>query len=382
MSIKQANLRTGALLLVLLSAFSSTDAVAADLDKSSGGWRLHGRFQLDGAQFDSNNPLFSDDTKIRRGRISLSGESFDGLKVKMEYELTGSTPGPKSMYIRQKFGKKLVVTAGHLKVPVSLQTATSSRYNTFMERALPNVGTTGYRLGIVAGSYGKFWSASGGFTGGGLDENYILDSDGSGFYGRFVLNPVRTKHDLLHFGWNTEMRYYGSSDSLRFRSRPESDLTDIRLVDTQRILDLDDSLRYTAEFAWKHDSVQFQAEYMKISMSRNIGLDLDFVGWYAQAGWFITGESRKYNRRNGSFRRTNPDHAYGAWEIAVRHSELGLNSAEILGGYETNDSLALNYYATKSIRLSLNYIEATARPNTTGLDEDVSIIQARFQFVF
>ena len=104
--------------------------------------------------------------------------------------------------------------------------------------------------------------------------------------------------------------------------------------------------------------------------------------WYAQAGWFLTGESRRYNRRKGSFRRTKPEHSYGAWELAVRHSEIDLNSVDILGGAETNDSIALNYYATESIRFSLNYVEASAQPNSIGVDEDVSIIQGRFQFIF
>jgi phosphate-selective porin len=66
----------------------------------------------------------------------------------------------------------------------------------------------------------------------------------------------------------------------------------------------------------------------------------------------------------------------------VRHSEIDLNSSDVFGGAQTNDAIALNYYATESIRFSLNYIEASARPNSDGVDEDVSIIQGRFQFIF
>ncbi len=374
---------TGAFFLVLLlSVFLIADATARDSEDSSHNWRFHGRFQFDGAQFDSTNPLFVNDVKVRRGRISFAGNLFGGSSMKIEYELSGSTPGPKSMYFRQKLSKKTVVTVGHFKVPVSLQTATSSRYNTFMERSLPNVGTTGYRLGMMAATYGKFWSAASGVTGGRLTDQYKVDNEGVGFFARGVLNPVRSKNYLLHIALGTEIRRYGTGDSVRLRSRPESDLTDIRMVDTLNIVDLDQSLRYTAEFAWKYRSLQFQSEYITVNMTRRSGAELDFDGWYAQAGWFITGESRRYNRRKGSFRRTNPEHAYGAWEVAIRHSELDLNSLDILGGAQSNDSIALNYYATESVRFSLNYIEASAQPNSIGADEDLSIIEGRFQFIF
>jgi len=366
----------------LLSILPMANALAGGSGGSSHDWRLHGRLQLDGALYDSNNPLFTDDVMVRRGRLAFAGNLFSGLSMKMEYEFSGSTIGPKSLWFRQKLGKKGVLTVGHFKVPVSLQTATSSRYNTFMERALPNVGTAGYRLGAMVSTYGHFWSASSGITSGGLDDKYKVGNDGVGFFTRGVLNPVRSKNHLLHLGISSEIRRFDSSDALRFRARPESDVTNVRLVDTLNLPDLDQSLQYTAEFAWKRRSLQLQAEYTGLNVTRNIGSDLSFSGWYAQAGWFITGESRKYNRRNGSFRRTNPEHAFGAWEIAVRYSELDLNSDDILGGQESNRSIALNWYTTKSVRLSLNYVDASARPNSLNIDDDVKVIQARFQFLF
>ncbi|GMR16978.1 MAG: hypothetical protein BMS9Abin32_026 [Gammaproteobacteria bacterium] len=363
----------------LLTILPAADAAAGNL---SDNWSLHGRLLLDGAKFDSNNPLFIDNSEVRRGRLSLSGNLLEGTKIKIEYELSGSTPGPKSMWFRQKLGKKTALTVGHFKVPISLQTATSSRYNTFMERALPNVGTSGYRLGVMATTYGKYWSASSGITGGRLTDQYTVDNEGVGFYARGVVNPFRSKNHLLHLGLSSEIRQFAMTDSIRVRSRPESDLTSIRMVDTLRFADLDQSFKYTAEFAWKHRSLNLQAEYTGLDVTRLTGADLSFNGWYAQASWFITGESRKYNRRNGSFRRTSPRNAYGAWEIAFRHSEIDLTSADILGGEETNNSVALNWYAGEHVRVSMNYIEAEARPNSLGLNDDVSIIQGRFQFIF
>lgn len=381
------SMRLLTVLMVGLSvvALPDTDAAAAE-KKSSGSshdWRLHGRLQIDGAQYDSDNPLYVDDAALRRARLALLGDLWAGWRMKLEVEFSGSTPGPKSVYLRHDIGESGAFTLGHFKESISLQTATSSRYNTFMERALPNVDSPGYRLGAAFAGYGKIWSATAGVTGGRLNDQYKIDDDGTGVFFRAVLNPATSKKRLWHFGIGSEVRKYDTTDSVRLRSRPESDLTDIRLVDTTTLSDLDQGFRYTAEFAWKLKAVHLQAEYLNLTLSRNNNAsDLDFNGWYAQAGWFITGETRNYNRTKGAFGLTKPRHSYGAWEVAVRVSELDLNSAEIAGGKESNLGLALNWYATDGIRVSLNYIDASARPSALGVDDDVSIIQARFQYIF
>ena len=66
----------------------------------------------------------------------------------------------------------------------------------------------------------------------------------------------------------------------------------------------------------------------------------------------------------------------------MRVSDINLNDGDIAGGTERNNALALNWYATKSMRVSLNYIDASARPDQNGLDDDVSILQARLQYIF
>jgi len=368
----------------LALCLSSATVFGADAGSGSDhNWRVHGRVQGDSAWYDSDNPLYLDDAGLRRARIALLGDLWAGWSMKIEYEVSGSTPGPKSIYLRHDLGENGTVTFGHFKESVSLQASTSSRYNTFMERALPNVDSPGYRLGAKFATYGDKWSATGGITGGRLTDQHDVESDGNGVYFRGVFNPIAKRKEMWHIGFGAEARRYGSTDTVRLRSRPESDMTDVRMVDTGTIVDPDMGLRYTAELAWKYRSVHAQAEYMNLNLSRTGGApDLDFSGWYAQVGWFITGESRTYSRKSGSFGRIKPKNGYGAWEVAVRVSDIDLNSGEITGGTERNNALALNWYATKSMRLSLNYVDASARPDQDGLDDDVSILQARFQYIF
>lgn len=368
--------------LLVLCTLSGT-ASGADDDDEGHNWRLHGRIQADSAWYDSDNPLYLDDAGIRRARIALLGDLWSGWRMKVEYEFTGSTPGPKSIYLRHDLGENGTVTFGHFKESVSLQASTSSRYNTFMERALPNADSPGYRLGAKFSTYGDNWSATTGITGGRLTDKHDVESDGTGVYFRGVFNPIAKRKEMWHIGFGAEARSYGSTDTVRLRSRPESDMTDVRMVDTGTIVDPDMAFRYTAELAWKHRSLHAQAEYLSLNLSRKGGAeDLGFSGWYAQVGWFITGEARTYDRKSGSFGRIKPKNGYGAWEVAVRVSDINLNDGDIAGGTERNNALALNWYATKSMRVSLNYIDASARPAQTGLDDDVSIVQARLQYIF
>jgi len=370
--------------LLVFGTFSASVYAADDDDSDSGhNWRFHGRLQVDGAKYDSDNPLYLDDAELRRARLALLGDLWGEWSMKIEYEFSGSTPGPKSIYLRRDVGENGTFTLGHFKESVSLQSSTSSRYNTFMERALPNVDSPGYRLGAKFATYGDHWSATGGVTGGRLTDQHDIETDGTGLYFRGVINPIAKRKRMFHIGIGAEARRYDSTDTVRLRSRPESDLTDVRMVDTGIILNPDQSLRYTAELAWKFRSIHAQAEYEHVGLTRTGGEpDLDFAGWYAQVGWFITGESRAYNRRNGTFGRTKPKHGYGAWEVAVRVSDLDLNSNDIAGGTERNNAVALNWYATNNFRVSLNYIDASARPDQNGLDDDVRALQARFQYIF
>jgi phosphate-selective porin OprO/OprP len=83
-----------------------------------------------------------------------------------------------------------------------------------------------------------------------------------------------------------------------------------------------------------------------------------------QAGYYLTGEHRRYKTRAGAFDRQKPksifgkDGGKGAWEIALRYSTLDLNDGPVLGGKEDNLTLALNWYLNPATRLMINLVHA------------------------
>ena len=75
----------------------------------------------------------------------------------------------------------------------------------------------------------------------------------------------------------------------------------------------------------------FQSEYIHNSVHQPNGGDASFGSFYLQGSYFLTGEQRPYRDSGGHFNRVKPLHnlgdrnGWGAWEIALRYSQLDLN---------------------------------------------------------
>ena len=141
-----------------------------------------------------------------------------------------------------------------------------------------------------------------------------------------------------------------------------------------------DVVTWGAEAVAAYGPVSLQSEYFGSHYSRDPGaiLEASTVGYYAPGGstyeasgyyvygtWYLTGESRAaaykvkaLNPANfGQIKILNPlsQGGYGAWELALRYSELNLNNGPYQGTYFTNlialaPSTAMrNYVANASV---------------------------------
>ncbi len=111
----------------------------------------------------------------------------------------------------------------------------------------------------------------------------------------------------------------------------------------------------------------------------------NFSGWYVQASWILTGESRPYSTTNGAFGSPKPripfsldGGGWGAWELAARYSDLNLNdhtvnTANVItnwtgastktytyyntvrGGDQKIATVGLNWYVNNSVRFAFDY---------------------------
>lgn len=262
---------------------------------------------------------------------------------------------------------------------------------TFMERGLSQAFVPGRGIGVGAQTAGAHWSLAGALAGERPEGDVTAEGDeGWNLTARGTLAPFVAPGRIVHLGasaWRHEPR--DSATALRFRSKPESNVTGVFLVDTGTLTGVDDFLATGVEAAGVWGPFSAQAEYMRAEVAREMAPDVSFDGWYVQAGWFLTGERRPYKVADGIFDRVQPLGSVGlggigAWEVAARLSEVDLTDGGVTGGRERNLTVALNWYLSANIRLMLDHITVldVDRPGNAADGDEPSIWGARVHVDF
>ena len=353
--------------------------------------KFGGRIQSDFAWFSEDDELaplgFEDGAEFRRARLFFSGTLYDRVVFKAQYDFAGGGAEPKDLYLGlTNLGAVDTILVGHFKEPFSLEEITSSKYVTFMERALPIEAFSPSRnVGLMAGTGGDRYSWHvGAFYE--ADDSADSVSDEVNLTGRVTFAPIYSDEDgayrALHLGLSATDRS-PTDDVLRYRSRPESHLSP-RVVDT-RAFASDNATIYDVEAALVTGPFSLQGEFIQSSADRIGAGDPDFDGFYVYGSYFLTaGDHRSYEPDAGAFGRTRPSNPWGgedggtgAWEIALRYSTLDLADAGINGGEVDDLTFALNWYPYANVRFMFNYVLS----DVDGVGE-VDVVQTRFQIDF
>jgi phosphate-selective porin OprO/OprP len=333
--------------------------------------KIGGRLQTDWLFSSEDNAIKSDvgeqedGVEFRRARIYFSGLIYDNVEYKLQLDFEGGDADFKDAYLGLTDFPLGNLRMGHFKEPFSLDELTSSKYITFMERALPNIfapgRNTGFMLHNVA-SDERMTTAIGVFRDTD-DYGENVDDGGYNITGRVTALPIYENKgaNLLHLG--AAYSYRNPDDSIQYQQRPEAHLTD-SFVDTGSIAG-DQVDLIGLEAAWVDGPLSLQGEYMMADADRlGGGSDIKFDGYYVQASYFLTGEHRNYKTSEGAFSRTKPRENYsaaggsGAWEVKARYSGLDLSDKDITGGELDNISAGLNWYLNPNTRIMWDYVHA------------------------
>jgi phosphate-selective porin OprO/OprP len=200
------------------------------------------------------------------------------------------------------------------------------------------------------------------------------DAGDRGWALRAFINPTQKSSGVAHLGFSAVREKM--SGEARYRTRPESHVTDIRLVDTGQFHDVDYQNILGLEVAGALGSFTGRMEAFKSTWDRTGGVKNDFYGAYLELGYFLTGQGFSY--RQGKFVRPQLDYGTHAWEIGFRASWVDLNDKEIQGGEQLNMGFALNYYLKQNFRIQSNllYIDSESSEG----NENSWIVQARIQY--
>jgi phosphate-selective porin OprO/OprP len=330
--------------------------------------RIGGRMMFDWLWIGEDDDIKSgigeqeDGVGFRRVRFYMAGSIYENVDYMLQLDFAGGGTALRDAYIGLTDLPLGKLRMGQFKEPFSLEELTSSNYMTFVERALPNAfapsRNVGFMLHDVALDSRMTWAA--GLFRDTDDTGFDMDDGGYNLTGRVTGLPwYKDKgQSLLHLG--AAYSYRNPDETLRYRARPETPMTD-RFVDTGAIAS-DRANLLGLEAAWVAGPVSLQTEYVRADTDRTGVSDVDFSAYYAQASYFLTGERRPYSTSSGTFGLVKPKRNFrfgggpGAWELKARYSNIDLNDKDIRGGELDNLSAGVNWYLNPNMRIMWDYI--------------------------
>jgi len=336
---------------------------------------MDNRVLFDGAYFFDNDTYngIGNGVVIRRARLAIKTKLHKNWYGEIDMDFAGSQLELKDAYIKYtNDAGDLNLKAGHFRESFSMETTTTSRYVTFIERSLPSKFSPSRHLGFQANYMKDKYLLSGGIhfnTIGDPEETEFSQAankdnstdEGYSLTGRFVFRPIMDNEKVLHIGtaasYRTPKTDLEVPNSYRFSTRSISNINRKKYLDTDDIANVDNNTLWNVELAGAYKNIFFQSEYFNNNIKRMEGLSgVNLNGLYAQVGYLLGDGKYRYNKNEGEF--TQPGLGKkGEFEAAFRFDYIDLNDekAAIYGGAANAYTLGLNYYANTNIKFMLNY---------------------------
>jgi phosphate-selective porin OprO/OprP len=284
------------------------------------------------------------------------------------------------------FAKDTVFYFGQIIMHFGLENASSNKWSPFLERSLPSkTFSPGYGIGV---SFRKVFHAINSTVSASLTTSpYGRRTNGQSNplqkTLRFTYAPIHEPNEVYHFGFSARYERLRLGESLRFSSGPEIRLRNNGRSFSAEFKDLNFCSCLGLEFATLLGPFCLQSEWMKAlvnvkSSSSNIQQAL---GGYIQASYILTGESREYDFKRGTFGRIRPQTNIGAWDIAYRCSYLNLKTTNLRGGVEWASTFSLGWTVNNHVRIFGNYIIARSHP-TNRPKRKLEIFGLRLQWLY
>ena len=371
------------------------DGVRLDSANEQFKLRIGGRIMNDWAFVEADDSLVEslgalgtfvrDGTEFRRARLYAAGVLYDRFEYRAEFDFADRFANFRDVYVSLRDVPLLgTLKAGHFKEPFGLEALTSSNHITFLERSAGASFAPSRNTGIAfqnSVAEGRISYSAGVFRQS-LNAGDSVGSGGPNLTARVTGLPVYADggRKLLHVG--AAYSHQGTPLGVAlFGSRPEAHLLPPFVLTP--LLETSSYDMVGLEAAAVAGPFSVQSEYMKSYVDSVSGGDPTFSGFYVLGSFFLTGEHRRYWHGGGAFDRVRPNRSFldeggiGAWEIAVRYSQLDLNDRLVRGGEMKNFTFGVNWYVNPYSRIMWNYVRSEVED--TG---NADILQMRFKIDF
>jgi phosphate-selective porin OprO/OprP len=392
-------------------------------------YRVHigGQFQFDaGVNSASDAVMFGpggigpleDGATFRRATLRIDGTMYNQISWLVEYNFANTFDndnGPDVQPIGSTAFTLVWATIselpivgnlrlGYMKEPLGFSRLTSSRWLNFMERA-PGVNsfTTSSPGAMlfnwstderVTWAVGIFHPTDNNF-GFGVGDGELAET------ARLTWLPLYADDggSLLHLGIAASHRQ-PNQDQVQMRGRPsvrtEPGILEPALADTGD-LDVRSQEVLDVELAAVFGPWTVQSEYYATFLHDAGPIDsvergtLFYQGSYVEVLYFLTGETRSYNRRDGVFDRVIPDRnfriggegcGWGAWQIGVRYAYLGLQDKGINGATLHDFVVGLNWFLNPNTKFQWNLAVDHRSSTPSGSDGFTYIFGTRLAIDF
>ncbi|GAA0536928.1 phosphate-selective porin OprO/OprP [Rhizomicrobium palustre] len=380
----------------------------------------------------ANGPDLSSGGNFRRAWFGVQGKVFGDWSYYLNYDFGGGggteTPGHvQQLWVQYDGLGPIALRIGAFTPSNGIEDATSSGDTIFLERnavaeMARNIAGGDGRNTISATYSADKLFAQITYTGNKIQDSGAFDEQ-QAVTGRLAGLPFSNDSTKLLLSAAGSYVFkvadaaagQGAARTITLNAPPEItvDNTGTKFV-TSGSLNAERVWQYGLEAAAEWQSLYTQAGYFRygVDLRANAGA-YGFGGWYGQASYLLTGESRPYSAATASFGNPKPripfslsGGGWGAWEVAARYSDLDLNdhagmkgaalpTGGLRGGEQKAWTLGVNWYPNQALKFEAQYQNvgidrlgtipaAGTKPavNNAFVGQSLNIIALRSQIAF
>jgi len=380
----------------------------------------------------ANGPDLSSGGNFRRAWLGVQGKLFGDWSYFFNYDFGGSggteTPGHiQQLWVQYDGLGPFTAKIGAFTPSSGIEDATSSGDTIFLERNAPSeVGRNiagGDGRNTIAFTYSDpslFGQIA--YTGnkiqdsGAFDEQQAVTARVAGLpYASEDLKVLLSAASSYVFKAQDSAAGQGAARAITLSAPAEItvDNSGTKFV-TSGSLNAERVWQYGLEAAAQWQSLYAQGGYFRYGadLRANAGA-YAFSGWYGQASYILTGETRPYSPATASFGNPKPripfslkGGGWGAWELAGRFSDTNLNdhagvigvplpTGGLRGGDQKIWTFGVNWYPNSALKFELQYQNidinrigtipaAGVRPAVTNtqVGQSLNVLALRSQIAF
>ena len=347
--------------------------------------KIRGYLQTDARVFPNNGgDTGINNFTMRRVRPIIEGTLYKYFDWRVMPSFDSGTAALQDAWAGVNYFPQAKFRAGKFKPPFSLERLQSGENINFVERSLMNNLTPNRDVGFqLAGDFfeGVLSYQIGVFNG--VNDGQSSDNDVSSekeFYGRLFAEPLKKAGipalaglGVGVAGTYTDLNQADTLSNIQYRTAGRSTFFRYDTSDTVSIDGDDERHRIDPQMYWYYGPFHVMSEYVFSKQGAKRFDDdagtvtkaqIDNSAWFAQVGWVITGEDASYK---GVAPKNNFDPrngAYGAFELAVRYSDLRVDADAFDLGFASRPestraaqayTVGVNWYLNRNFKFMFNY---------------------------